>query len=607
MQHRACADVGHHGRINGCLWGLPTMFAGLNRISEWPAQPGRQRSRLLSHATIVLVFTLVATAIVGFVHMSGQQRAMAQLRAQSQELRGVYLALTDGETAALRYFAGDVSALAAHARQVAVLQGKAANILDQLPPISVAGAEPRPVRALIDELVADWNTAISARGAGDQTAGHSLLVGSPAAELQAALGTEMARVLDDTDARLAMHDERLQMGTLLVLALQLGAGVLAILGLIYAFRWSVSEAARRAAAVSQADKSREQVSRLFEMADVLQSASDHGDANAVLKATAADLVPGYAGALYVFNNSRDRLVLSTSWGRPENDRLPETINPNWCWALKRGKAHVNRGDGAKLCCGHHDATSGESTLEIPMIARGEIVGLLQLFASGVSALERLEQVTDLGSALADGMSLALANMALREKLRNQALRDPLTGLYNRRYMEDCLQRFVRLAERENREISLLMVDLDHFKRLNDEHGHAFGDQVLRDSALTLTGSLRETDIVCRYGGEEIVVILPDCPLERAADKAEVLRLRIEELSNTHGADISASFGVASLPHTSNTVQDLLSAADAALYKAKQAGRNQVATAPLRPFRLDQSMVSAETTVGFDDMPRAAAE
>ncbi len=102
-----------------------------------------------------------------------------------------------------------------------------------------------------------------------------------------------------------------------------------------------------------------------------------------------------------------------------------------------------------------------------------------------------------------------------------------------------------------------MVDLDHFKQLNDEHGHSFGDQVLRDTALTLTGSLRETDIVCRFGGEELVVILPDCPLERAADKAELLRLRIEDLSNTHGADISASFGVASVPHTSRSVTDLL--------------------------------------------------
>src|SRR5690606_9964101 len=184
--------------------------------------------------------------------------------------------------------------------------------------------------------------------------------------------------------------------------------------------------------------------------------------------------------------------------------------------------------------------AGEASLEIPMIARGEIVGLLQLFADGEDAEARLLGVTELGSAIADGMSLALANMALREKLRNQALRDPLTGLYNRRYMEDSLQRFVRLADREDREVSVVMVDLDHFKRLNDEHGHAFGDQILRESAQALVGALRETDIVCRYGGEELVVILPDCNIERAADKAEVLRRRIEALGQTHKADISAS-------------------------------------------------------------------
>jgi PleD family two-component response regulator len=110
-------------------------------------------------------------------------------------------------------------------------------------------------------------------------------------------------------------------------------------------------------------------------------------------------------------------------------------------------------------------------------------------------------------------------------------------------MEDSLQRFVRLADRENRDVSIVMVDLDHFKRLNDEHGHAFGDSVLRDTAMTIVGALRETDIVCRYGGEELVVILSDCSLERAADSA--------------------------------------------LYRAKQAGRNRVVTAPTRPFQLDR--------------------
>lgn len=602
MAERNTPDLGHHAAAVS-LGAFRSMFAGLNLAREQTPLPVRVRSRMLSLATVALVVTLVITSIAGFIHVSTQQRGMSELRHHGEELRSLYQSLNDADADAMHFLTGETGALRSHIEHVARLTGRGAAVLDEVQPVTLPGAaEARPLRDLVAELVLSWNEAIDLAAAGNARAGLELLAARRTGEAVATIGVEVGRVLAATDLRLRMHDERIQIGTLLVLLMQVGAGILAILGLLYAFRSSVTEADGRAAAVETADKARQQVARLFEMADVLQSASDHADANAVLKATAAELVPGFSGALYVFNNSRDRLVLSTTWARAENDALPETINPSACWALKRGKPHLNRGDSTKLCCAHH--VGSETLLEIPMIARGEIIGLLQLFASGVSAVERLEQVTDLGSALADGMSLALANMALREKLRNQALRDPLTGLYNRRYMEDCLQRFVRLADRENREISLIMVDLDHFKRLNDEHGHSFGDQVLRDAALTLTGSLRETDIVCRFGGEELVVILPDCPLERAADKAELLRLRIEELSNTHGADISASFGVASVPHTSQSVTDLLQAADQALYKAKQGGRNQVAKAPMRPYRPDRM---GDELAALEEFSREAAE
>ncbi len=579
------------------------MFAGLTPVTEQKPLPVRVRSRLLSLATVALVVTLVVTAIAGFANVSGQQRAMADLRGETDQLRVLYQSVAVADADAMHFLAGETGALRTYQAEVGRLAGANAAIFDAVGAIAAPSAvEPQRLRDIVAGLVASWNEAIDLAAAGNRQGGLDLMASRRTGETVAAVGAAVARVLDDSDQRMRSHDARFQAGTMLVLMMQLVAGLLAILGLLYAFRSSATEADGRVAAVETADKARRQVARLFEMADVLQSASDHADANAVLKATAVELVPGFSGALYVFNNSRDRLVLSTTWARAENDALPETINPNACWALKRGKPHFNRGDSTKLCCAHH--VGSETSLEIPMIARGEIVGLLQLFASGISAQERLEHVTALGSALADGISLALANMALREKLRNQALRDPLTGLYNRRYMEDCLQRFVRLADRENREISLIMVDLDHFKRLNDEHGHSFGDQVLRDAALSLTGSLRETDIVCRFGGEELVVILPDCPLERAADKAELLRLRIEELSSTHGADISASFGVASVPHTSQSVTDLLQAADQALYKAKQAGRNQVAKAPLRPYRPDRLNDELAT---IEEFPRAAAE
>lgn len=213
-----------------------------------------------------------------------------------------------------------------------------------------------------------------------------------------------------------------------------------------------------------------------------------------------------------------------------------------------------------------------------MIARGEVLGLLIFSAPDDLVHGRLTAARDEISALADAMSLALSNIALREKLRNQALRDPLTGLYNRRYMEDMLQRFVLVTERTKAPLSVVMIDLDHFKKLNDEHGHLLGDTVLRSVASAITGALRESDVACRYGGEELTVLLPDCGLQDALVKAELLRSRIEGLSDLHGVSISASFGVASLPETSSGVTDLLSSSDAALYRAKREGRNRVAAA-----------------------------
>jgi diguanylate cyclase (GGDEF)-like protein len=315
------------------------------------------------------------------------------------------------------------------------------------------------------------------------------------------------------------------------------------------------------------------------MADMLQSAMGYEDANAVLRATAARLLSGLSGALYIFNNSRDRLDLSTTWGPDEaGSALPQVIAPSQCWALKRGKPHINRGTYGALRCSH--ALDGQSTLEIPMLARGEIYGLLQIFSRNLAGAD-LEDIRPLAVALADSMSLALSSIALRERLRNQALRDPLTGLYNRRFMEEVLESFAVQSERRNSPMSAIMIDLDHFKKLNDQHGHAAGDAVLRDVAGAVLASLRKSDIACRYGGEELIILLPDSDLVAAQAKAEEVRKRISELSSSDGIVISASLGVASIPQTSSSPADLLAMADAALYQAKQEGRNRVESAPVR--------------------------
>ncbi len=334
---------------------------------------------------------------------------------------------------------------------------------------------------------------------------------------------------------------------------------------------------------SQTRDSREQIQELFAMTDMLQAAETYDDAGAVLMATARRLLPGYGAALYVFNNSRDRLDLARAWDMPEGMIAQEMLSPSNCWALKRGKPHINAPHEATLCCAHH--ASQIASVELPMMACGQLHGLL-IITHGMpeGAFDRLMTVRRLGRALADSMSLALSNISLREKLRTQSLRDPLTGLYNRRYMEDALERFVSLGSRTGGSTAVIMLDLDNFKKLNDEHGHAKGDAVLRDVAAQIVGGLRPTDVVCRYGGEEIVAILPDCSLEDALEKAESLRQRIESLGTSHACAISASLGVATVPETATSATDILPIADAALYAAKKAGKNQVTAAEKRAGR-----------------------
>jgi diguanylate cyclase (GGDEF)-like protein len=322
-----------------------------------------------------------------------------------------------------------------------------------------------------------------------------------------------------------------------------------------------------------AQDNRTQIEELFAMTDMLQAAEDHDDAGAILEATALRLLPQYGGALYVFNNSRDRLDLAKKWNVGDSFEPSETLLPGNCWALKRGKPHINaRGDDT-LCCMHHVGTT--ATVEVPMMARGQVHGLIMLSLDRPEAFESLKSVRRIARALADSMSLALSNIALRETLRTQSLRDPLTGLYNRRYMEDALERLVSLAERTGTATSVLMIDLDNFKALNDQNGHAKGDAVLRDVAGQLVAALRPSDVVSRYGGEELVVILPSCSLDDAAMKAETLRQRIESLSEAHGIPITGSIGVASVPETATSPVDVIPLADAALYAAKQAGKNRV--------------------------------
>jgi diguanylate cyclase (GGDEF)-like protein len=262
------------------------------------------------------------------------------------------------------------------------------------------------------------------------------------------------------------------------------------------------------------------------------------------------------------------------------------FDPTDCWALRRSRLHVvHEGDG-ELRCAHVEEPVWTGLLCKPLSAQTETLGLLHIQVRGRAASKaRAMLLADrerLVKALGDQMSLALANIRLREALRERSSRDSLTGLFNRRYMEESLDREVRRAAREGYGLGILMADLDHFKQLNDAFGHAAGDDELRRIGRFLEAAVRGEDVACRFGGEEFVVILPKASLEDTRRRAEALRdgvkVRQSEEATRLYPSLTMSVGVAAYPEHGTSVEQLLVAADSAMYRAKALGRDLVVVA-----------------------------
>lgn len=212
------------------------------------------------------------------------------------------------------------------------------------------------------------------------------------------------------------------------------------------------------------------------------------------------------------------------------------------------------------------------------MAQGASLGMLHVSAR-VEDVER-DAHSDALEAIAEQLSLALANLQLRETLRVQSIRDPLTGLFNRRYLEENLLREIQRCERRSLPLSVLMLDVDHFKRFNDQHGHAAGDALLSKIGQTLSAMTRSEDIACRYGGEEFTIVLPETDAADARRRAEEIRVAIgsttvQYMRQSLGPN-TASIGIATFPEDGDHPERLLAIADAGLYRAKAAGRGQVA-------------------------------
>ncbi|HEY0802787.1 MAG TPA: diguanylate cyclase [Steroidobacteraceae bacterium] len=318
---------------------------------------------------------------------------------------------------------------------------------------------------------------------------------------------------------------------------------------------------------------------LSHMAELLQSCTQRDEAYAIVRETGARLFPDSPGSLFIYRESRDVLEHATSWG---SGRAPDaTLAPDECWALRLGSPHFVPQKGVIRC--RHASENSASYVCMPVQGQGQILGLLHMAVEVRPRTMRPAQDTERRlRAMTDRLGPALANLKLRDALREMALRDGLTGLYNRRYLEDALNRELHRAERSGKPVSVVMIDIDHFKRFNDKFGHDAGDFVLSTIARVLSNGIRPSDIACRYGGEELVLVLPEAELEHARGRIEQLRLAIRDSNLTHLGQVlpspTASFGLAVYPTHGTQPADLLKAADQALYRAKQDGRDRVCVA-----------------------------
>ena len=334
------------------------------------------------------------------------------------------------------------------------------------------------------------------------------------------------------------------------------------------------------AALQEANRSSETLRRLSTLAELLQNCRDLDEAINVIERALPPLLSDVSGALALVNASRNIVEGRMHWGVRGSDLGGAIFAPDDCWALRRSQPHPGDGDHAAPICPHltQAGVTADHTLCLPLNSQGQVLGVLSLCAPAVIATDTRR----LAATAADQLALALANLQLQASLRTQSIRDPLTNLFNRRYLEASLPRELLRAERRKGGLSVLMFDLDHFKRYNDTQGHDAGDALLGAFGALLAQSCRGEDMPCRFGGEEFTLVLTDADHAQARKRAEAIRKATAELVVHYRAGTlppaTVSIGVATYPEHGATPEALLRMADQALYRAKQLGRNVVGSA-----------------------------
>ncbi len=330
-----------------------------------------------------------------------------------------------------------------------------------------------------------------------------------------------------------------------------------------------------------------EIALLSEMSELLQTCLTLNEAYTVVDHTVQQLFDQESGALCVLDQDKDLVDTVVAWG--EGSTGERVFAPGDCWALRRGQLFSVGDASTGIICKHVGPPAAMSYICVPMIAQGETLGILHIRSNPWGASESPDQPSrtaeskwQLALTVSENIGLALANLKLHESLRSQAIRDPLTGLFNRRYMEESLERELKRSARKGVTLGIVMMDIDHFKHFNDNFGHAAGDYLLRELGVFLRTLVRGEDIASRFGGEEFIVVFPETSLEETVQRAEHIRQDVknlklgEQFPMTEG--VTLSLGVAVFPQHGSNYEQLFKKVDAALYQAKRDGRDRIAIA-----------------------------
>lgn len=333
--------------------------------------------------------------------------------------------------------------------------------------------------------------------------------------------------------------------------------------------------------LAQLEQLSQQMRLLTSYTGMLQSCGNSDEVLDVTRQALMNMMPNTACSIYFTRASRDHAEIVLSWGQhlAPSDALP---SPDDCWAMRRHQPYFVHDLHDAVKCPHIENPAPDqhtSTACLPLSAQGESLGWVYLSAEAGQLPAESLLITS-----TEQLSLALANLRLKEKLKQQSIRDPLTHLFNRRYLEESFERELARCKRRNLPLSLLMIDLDHFKKFNDTYGHPGGDALLSHFGRLLNSLCRREDIPCRYGGEEFVMLLPECDMYSAKARAITINQVTTEMQITHQdislASVTASIGVATFPIHGLDINELIKAADLALYRAKALGRNRTEVADI---------------------------